>query len=85
MTGIPSDSIEKAVNRINNFHVSSNDIPDKMTIYLSETEKCIFARLLTKFGISPDVAGDTYHHLYKKGLEKVYEQHNSEKLIRTVK
>jgi hypothetical protein len=60
------------------FKVYPREIPEKMTIYLSETEKCIFADLLTKFGFGADIAGDTFHHLYRKGLERVHREYFEE-------
>jgi hypothetical protein len=60
------------------FKVYPREIPEKITIHLSETEKCIFADLLTKFGFGVDVAGDTFQHLYRKGLEKVHKEYFEE-------
>jgi hypothetical protein len=59
---------------VKKFRVSTNEIPDRITINISETEKCIFADLLTRYGIPVDVAGDTFQHLYRKGLEKMYQE-----------
>lgn len=61
-----------------NFRVTSDEIPERMSFYLSETERCMFADLLTRFGFGVDVAGDTFHHLYRRGLESVYREHFGE-------
>jgi predicted nucleotide-binding protein (sugar kinase/HSP70/actin superfamily) len=59
------------------FRVHSREIPEKITINLSESERCMFAELLTKFGFGVDVSGDTFQHLYKRGLELVYNEYFS--------
>jgi hypothetical protein len=63
---------------VDKFKVYPREIPEKITIHLSEIERCIFAELLTRFGFGVDVAGDTFHHLYRKGLEKVYKEYLEE-------
>ena len=60
------------------FKVYEDEIPSQITINLSSMEKAVFARLLTKFGFGVDVAGDTFRHLYKKGLFKVYNEYETE-------
>lgn len=55
--------------------VSPSEIPNQITIHVSEMEKCLFAQMLTDFGFGVDVAGDTFHHLYKRGLKKVYNEY----------
>ena len=57
------------------FRVHAHEIPQEMTFVLSETERCMFADLLTRCGIKAGVARDTFHHLYRKGLERVYAEH----------
>ena len=59
---------------MDNFKVRENEIPDRIVINLSMTEKAIFADLLTKYCIPVDVAGDTFQHLYRKSLEKMYDK-----------
>jgi hypothetical protein len=60
------------------FRVSPHDIPERITFRLSEMERCMFADLLTLFGFGVDVAGDSFHHLYRRGLEKVYQEYFEE-------
>ena len=60
---------------VSEFRVHAQDIPQELTIVLSETERCMFADLLTQFGIGAGIARDTFHHLYRKGLERIYAEH----------
>jgi|GEM_PF-4814698 len=67
-TGVSS----AATQSLSEFRVLTKEIPQEMTFVLSENERCMLADLLTRFGIKVGVAGDTFHHLYRKGLERVY-------------
>lgn len=60
------------------FKVNEKDLPSTITIHLSAMEKAAFARLLTKFGFGVNVAGDTFHNLYKRGLFKVHNEYYPE-------
>ena len=60
---------------VSEFRVHAQDIPQEMNFMLSETERCMFADLLTRFGFGVDGAGDAFHHLYRKGLERIYAEH----------
>lgn len=56
------------------FKVHESEIPSKITIHLDLQEKVLLARMLTKYGISVDVAGDTFEHLFKAGLKTFYNE-----------
>lgn len=56
------------------FKVYEDEIPSQITINLGAMDRCLFARLLTAYGISVDNVGDTFQHLFKKGLRKVYNE-----------
>ena len=63
------------------FKVYESEIPDKITVNLGAMDKCLFARMLTDFGFGAEVAGDTFEHLLKKGLKKVYNEYHPEDKI----
>ncbi|GIM47621.1 hypothetical protein DNHGIG_31700 [Collibacillus ludicampi] len=64
---------------MSDIRVYAHEIPQCMTIELSEVERCMFANLLTSFRISVDVAGDTFQHLYRLGLERIYKEYVKDK------
>ncbi len=55
---------------MNKFKVHESEIPEQITIHLGMTERALFARMLTAYGFSVDVAGDTFEHIIKKGNTK---------------
>ncbi len=57
------------------FKVYKSEIPNQITINLGAMDKCLLAKMLTDFGFGVDVAGDTFEHLFKKGLKKVYNEY----------
>lgn len=56
------------------FKVYEQEIPSKITLNLGLTERALFARMLTAYGISVEDAGDTFEHLLKTGLRELYEK-----------
>jgi hypothetical protein len=58
----------------NKFKVNEREIPSELTIHLGLMERALFARMLTAYGISVDVAGDTFEHLLKTGLKTLYNE-----------
>jgi hypothetical protein len=56
------------------FKVNEREIPSQITINLGAMERCLFARMLTDYGIPVEYAGDNFVHIFKKGLKKVYNE-----------
>jgi hypothetical protein len=56
------------------FKVHESEIPEYLTIRLGMSERALFARMLTKWGISVEFAGDTFEHILNQGVRKVYEE-----------
>lgn len=54
------------------FKVNEKEIPSQITINLGLMERALFARMLTKYGISVDVAGDTFEQIFKTALKNEY-------------
>jgi len=59
---------------MNNFKVYENEIPKKIDVNLGLNERAMFARMLTAWGFSVEDAGDTFEHVLKQGLKKVYDE-----------
>ncbi|CKF15737.1 MULTISPECIES: hypothetical protein [Bacillus] len=60
------------------FVVKPSEIPNEITIVLSEKDKCLFAQMLTDFMISAEDAGSNYRNIYRKGLKMVYNKYYPE-------
>lgn len=54
------------------FKVNPSEIPNEITIVLSEKDKCLFAQMLTDFMISAEDAASNYRSIYRRGLKMVY-------------
>lgn len=60
------------------FKVNPSEIPNEITIVLSEKDKCLFAQMLTDFMISAEDAGSNYRSIYRRGLKMVYNEYYPE-------
>ena len=60
------------------FKVYESEIPEYLTIRLGMNERALLARMLTKWGISVDVAGDTFRHILNQGVCRIYEERYGE-------
>lgn len=60
------------------FKVNPSEIPNEITIVLSEKDKCLFAQMLTDFMISAEDAGSNYRGIYRRGLKMVYNEYYPE-------
>ena len=54
------------------FKVNEREIPKQITVNLGMTERALFARMLTAWGFGVEVAGDTFEHIIREGIKKVY-------------
>ena len=59
---------------MNNFKVYENEKPKKITVNLGLNERAMFARMLTACGFGVEDAGDTFEHVLKQGLKKIYDE-----------
>jgi len=55
------------------YKVHKCEIPKKIIVNLGMHKRALFARMLTAYGISVDVAGDTFEHIIREGIKMVYE------------
>jgi len=56
------------------FKVNEHEIPSKITVNLGMYERALFARMLTAWGFGVEDAGDTFEHILKQGLRKIYDE-----------
>lgn len=61
-----------------NFKVYESEIPEYLTIRLNATSRALFARMLTKWGISMEHVGDTFEHILNESVSKYYEERYGE-------
>lgn len=58
----------------NSFKVHESEIPEYLTIRLGMTERALFARMLSKWGIPIEHVGDTFEHILNEGVQRYYKE-----------